>query len=796
LLARVRNPQDGTSRYFADPGSTDVDKAQWALTLTVFHWGLHGWIPYCLVGLTLGVASYRHGRPLTMRSCVFPLLGDRVYGWVGDMVDILSIVVVIAGVCTSLGLGTQQIATGLYRLDQTLFDPDDQNELESVWVLIIVVVTLVACFSVLTGLNYGIKTAATTAFMLANFIWLMVFSLDDPVYFLDIAVQTLGHYLQYFVEMGFATDAFQRQKQHGNFGNKHVDAVHKPNYIYPGAPLDTYGINAAGEPADSNGGNAKFMQWWTIFYWGWWIAWSPFVGMFIARISKGRTVREVFNYSMTAPLLYIIMWFAVFGGAGIKMHNTAVECELQNEIGFYKDASAGFADTYAHSICCPVTTKFRTSGAYEILTIEGEADATIDQVATSNMCEWLRPQVFSGWNATTCPTPGEALEPVTEQCMDLATYRDTVYAEFTLLEKAFLGAEPNVDAAHRQSGRRTVYKFAYDGPANFFEVLEQYHGWEQFLSGITIFTIILYFVTSSDSGSYVVDLISAGGNTDKDNNLKDPHWAQRILWSLTEGGLAIGLMTAGGSTATGALQAMSITVGMPFTVVLCFMMPALLRMLAIEDGDITLEEYQWNMPIYGGFLDIFEVLFSFGGLVGGCPSASELTSSAVELAQGLIPVIHASKVLKALDVDGKAKTANMLKLVVIGATWILWIVSLAVEGTDSLGWNGGWFAFASTVYIIMAIMLMNIRTQVRESQGILGSAPEDFLCCFLFYFNTGPQNWAQIQNPKVASTTSPGGPIGNSSAAHAEQSLVPPSGAEKSPPADEAVSAVNLITSV
>jgi choline-glycine betaine transporter len=234
---------------------------------------------------------------------VFPLLGDRINGWVGDMVDILSIVVVIAGVCTSLGLGTQQIAIGLYRLDQTLFDPSDQDELESVWVLIIVIVTLVACLSVVSGLNYGIKTVATTAFMLATFIWLMVFSLDDPVYFLDIAVQTLGHYLQYFVELGFATDAFQRQKQHGNFGNEHVDAVHKPNYIYPGAPLDTYGLNSAGEPAEANGGNAKFMQWWTIFYWGWWIAWSPFVGMFIARISKGRTVREVFNYSMTAPLL-------------------------------------------------------------------------------------------------------------------------------------------------------------------------------------------------------------------------------------------------------------------------------------------------------------------------------------------------------------------------------------------------------------------------------------------------------------------------------------------------------------
>jgi choline-glycine betaine transporter len=746
-----------------------------------------------------------------MRSCLFPLLGNRVYSWVGDLIDILSIVVIVAGVCTSLGLGTQQIATGLYRLDQTLFDANDQAELEAVWVVIIVVVTLVACISVVSGINYGIKTAASTAFLLANFIWLMVFSLDDPIYFLDIAVQTCGHYLQYFVEMGFATDAFQRQKQHGNFGNEHVNAVHKPDYIYPGAPIDTYGFDTDGNEVDKAGGNAKFMQWWTIFYWGWWIAWSPFVGMFIARISKGRTVREVFNYSMTGPLLYVIFWFAVFGGAGIKMHNTAQECELQNKLGFYqKDSGAGFADKYAHSICCPVVTKFRSTGAWEILTIDGLANVTSDQVATSNMCEWLRPQKFSGFkvcNETTLvlngtetrvpynepETPGIRFNPETEQCTDLAAYRFTVIDGLKPTEMDFLAehndaADPS-SVAGRQSSRRTIYSFVYDGPANFFEILEQYHGWGQFLSGITIFTIILYFVTSSDSGSFVVDLISAGGNTDKDGNHKDPHWVQRVLWSLTEGGLAIGLMTAGGKTATGALQALAITVGLPFTVVLCFMMPALLRMLAIEDGEITLEEYQWNFPIYGGFFDIMDVFFSFGGLIGGCPSMLELQESAIELVKGLVPMVHAHKVLKALDVDGKAKTANMIKVFVIGALWVLWIVSLAVESANSLGWNGGWYAFASSVYIVMAMMLMDVRGRVRESQGIRGSSIEDFMCCFLFFFNTGPQNWAQVQNPKDPATSAA------SSITNATTGEYPTSEADEKPRA-EAESAVTTITSV
>jgi hypothetical protein len=139
--------------------------------------------------------------------------------------------------------------TGLHRLNQDLFDADDQDQLETVWIVIIVCITTVVCILGVSGINYGIKTAATTAFILATFIWLIVFSLDDPVYFLDITVQTCGHYLQYFVEIAFATDAFQRQKQHGNFGGEHTNAVHKPDYIYPGAPLDTYGLDSIGSQA-------------------------------------------------------------------------------------------------------------------------------------------------------------------------------------------------------------------------------------------------------------------------------------------------------------------------------------------------------------------------------------------------------------------------------------------------------------------------------------------------------------------------------------------------------------------
>jgi hypothetical protein len=285
----------------------------------------------------------------------------------------------------------------------------------------------------------------------------------------------------------------------------------------------------------------------------------------------------------------------------------------------------------------------------------------------------------------------------------------------------------------------------YDGSANFLEVIEQYHGWGNVLSGTTIVAIILYSVTSVSSGSCVVDLVATGGNRDKDGNEKDPHWVQRVLWSLAEGALAVGLMTAGGADATKVLQAMLIILGLPFTIVLCFMMPSLLRMLAFEDSKVKITDYQWNFPIYGGFLDIFDVFFSFGGLLSGCPGMADLAVSGVEVLVGFLPFLHAHKVLAKLDVDGKAKLSNLVKVFTIFALECVWVVCWIM----AIAAGAGWFAFANAFYIAMVIVLMNIRGQVRESQSIQGTIIEDFLSCFFFFFNTGPQNWDQVQNSKT-----------------------------------------------
>jgi len=766
------------NRYAQDPGISDSEKAQWAITLSVFHWGLHGWIPYCIVALTIGFASYRQSKPLTMRSSLYPLLGDRVNGWIGDSIDILAIVVVIAGVCTSLGLGTDQIAQGIYRMNTDNFDYTDDLAKKQAWTAIICGITVVACCSVVSGIHNGIKTIAIVAFMLANFLLIMVFFMDDAFYSLDIMVQTVGHYLQYFLELGFATDAFQRQKSHGNAGfgqavegvvhgcdnstysSEVLDAVNKPGYIFPGAPADTY---------DGVGGNPKFMQWWTIFYWGWWIAWSPFVGMFIARISKGRTVREVFNYSMTAPLFYVIVWFSVFGGAGIKMHNTALECAAQSTLGFGGTASAktltnpytnvvttvptgdgDIAREYQQSVCCEITTPFRKhsarvtdctkdepidplepefpvldSGAWEILTVIGPYNATKypSGIVSHDMCEYLRPQNYN--------------EDVHKS---MTNYLKT-FLVMTDDEKDFLRTTTSVSV---DDSRRVVYKFKYDN-ANFYEILEQYYGWGEFLSGVTICTIILYFVTSSDSGSFVVDLISAGGNRDKDGKEKDPHPVQRVVWSLTEGGVAIGLMYAGGTDGTAALQAMSVAVGLPFTIVICFMMPSLLRMLAIEEGGAKAEDWDWNMPILGGFLDIFDCFFSGFGQLGGCPSLDDLVKSFTEMIFGLCPAYHSYKTLTKLDVDGKSKTNTLVLTLLLFLLWVLCVVSLILGQTNT----GSWYAFIFAPYLAIVTILANIRGSVREDQAIKGNVLEDFLACFFVFFNAGPQCWLQVSEPKV-----------------------------------------------
>ncbi|EDO26046.1 predicted protein, partial [Nematostella vectensis] len=223
---------------------SDNQRAQDAINVTLFHWGIHGWIVYTMIGLLLGFLSYRYNMPMTMRTCFYPLLGDKIYGTFGDLIDILSVVCTMFGVCTSLGAGAIQLNDGLNRLNSDI-PKSATSQVAIIWVI-----TAVATASVISGIKIGIRRLSEICFSLGMFIFFIIFFYDDTWFLLNAFVQSIGYYLQWIVQIGFHTDAFAQ------LGNA-PDGKQAPSW----------------------------MNDWTIFYWGWWIAWAPFVGVFIARIS-------------------------------------------------------------------------------------------------------------------------------------------------------------------------------------------------------------------------------------------------------------------------------------------------------------------------------------------------------------------------------------------------------------------------------------------------------------------------------------------------------------------------------
>lgn len=248
------------------------------MNITIFHWGIHGWVAYTLLGVILGFLAHNKGMPMTMRSCFHPLLGDKIYGTFGDLIDILSVVCTMFGVCTSLGLGVIQLNRGFNIMNSSITIGRVSQ------VIIIWCITALATASVVSGIKLGIRRLSELCFAIGMFLWFVVFFHDDTWFFLNLIVQSIGYYLHGIVKLGFHTDAFAQ------LGDA-PDEKHAPTW----------------------------MNDWTIFYWGWWIAWSPFVGIFIAKISKGRTIKEVILYTLTVPTMYVVLWFSVFGGAGLKI---------------------------------------------------------------------------------------------------------------------------------------------------------------------------------------------------------------------------------------------------------------------------------------------------------------------------------------------------------------------------------------------------------------------------------------------------------------------------------------------
>ncbi|WP_316815792.1 BCCT family transporter [Pedobacter nyackensis] len=247
------------------PVSSDPELAIQAMKFTALHWGLHAWAIYAVVGLALAFFSFNKKLPLTFRSLFYPFLGERIHGWWGHAIDILSVIATLFGLSTSLGLGVQQMNAGL----NFLFGWSISTTLQS---FIIIIVTSIATISVVSGLDKGVKLLSQGNMIMAFLLMVLIFAFGPTIYLLKGFIQNTGAYLADFIEISTWNDSYRQ---------------------------------------------SGWQNSWTVFYWAWWIAWSPFVGSFIARISKGRTIKEFILGVLIVPALITLLWMTIFGGTAL-----------------------------------------------------------------------------------------------------------------------------------------------------------------------------------------------------------------------------------------------------------------------------------------------------------------------------------------------------------------------------------------------------------------------------------------------------------------------------------------------
>ncbi|MFW6014434.1 MAG: BCCT family transporter [Nanoarchaeota archaeon] len=255
--------------YAAPPigeGQTQ-EAAQLAMDFSFLHWGFHAWATYIIIGLSVAYFSYRRGYPLSIKYIFYPVFGNRIYGPVGNTIEILAIIGTLFGVATSLGLGAMQINAGL----DYLFGIEPSTFVQ---IILIVIITLIALVSVASGVNKGIKWLSVFNVNVGAFLLLFVIIAGPTIFILQAFLQNIGNFLDNFITLSLWNQAFS----------------------------DT---------------EINWQSAWTIFYWSWWIAWSPYVGIFIARISKGRTIKEFIAGVLFIPTLFSFLWLTAFGSTGI-----------------------------------------------------------------------------------------------------------------------------------------------------------------------------------------------------------------------------------------------------------------------------------------------------------------------------------------------------------------------------------------------------------------------------------------------------------------------------------------------
>ncbi len=243
---------------------------------SIFHWGLHPWAIYSVVALALAYFSFRKKSPGLMSSVFEPLLGERVNGGIGTTINVIVVIATIFGVATSLGFGAAQISAGLGYLSPPIANMNEQF----LKLIVIIVVTVLFMISSHTGINKGIRILSNVNVYLAILLMLFILFLGPTSYIMGVFTQGVGSYLQNLLGMSFRLDIYNPE--------------------------------------------STWVDDWTIFYWAWWISWAPFVGSFIARVSRGRTIREFVIGVLAVPALFGALWFSVFGGTGIFLQREGI----------------------------------------------------------------------------------------------------------------------------------------------------------------------------------------------------------------------------------------------------------------------------------------------------------------------------------------------------------------------------------------------------------------------------------------------------------------------------------------
>jgi BCCT family betaine/carnitine transporter len=370
-----------------DPAATEAARAA-GMSAAIFHWGLHAWAIYGIVGLALAFFCFNRGMPLTLRSAFFPLIGTRVWGPIGHVIDVVGVLATLFGLAVSLGFGAEQIAGGL----NYLFGISASNQTK---VLLIVTIIGIALVSVVAGLDRGVKRLSEINMGMAGLLWLFVLVAGPTWIILSTIFQSFVDYATFLPSLS--------------------NWVDRPD--------------------------TAFLRDWTVFYWAWWISWSPFVGMFIARVSYGRTVREFITWVLIIPTIIGVIWMSTFGGTAL------------------------------------------------------------DQLFT------------------------EGYRGVADSVPELALFRMLEGLPFTSI-----------------------------------------------VSSVSVLLIAIFFITSADSGSLVMDMITAGGKMDAPVQ-------QRVFWCVLAGLVAMALMLGGGMA---SLQSMTISIGLPFGFVLLLMCIGVYRGLRDE----------------------------------------------------------------------------------------------------------------------------------------------------------------------------------------------------------------------